>query len=110
MKLFCIIDKKASAVVAVFSSMSPEAAQRSFMDLVTVPQDNIYNLHFDDFAVYEVGELFFPDGGQVSFAETMKLVFDGNTLNKLVVQSERERRLASLLALNKVAEGGAKNE
>lgn len=105
MKLFCIIDKKASSTVAVFSSISEEAAKRSFMDLLTVPQDNIYNLHFEDFAVYSVGEISVSASFPL-FSEHLELVFDGSSLDRLVVQSEREKRLQSMIKLNQVVEGG----
>lgn len=109
MKLFCIIDKKASSIVATFSSVSDESAIRSFMDLVTTPQDNLYSLHFDDFAVYSVGSLSF-EAGLLSLDGSFISIFDGSSLDKLVVQSEREKRLKSLLELNKIAEGGSSDE
>ena len=56
MKLYVVVDKRAKALVAVFQSLNDETAERSFLMLLTGPQ-NIYTDFPEDFAVYSVADL-----------------------------------------------------
>lgn len=58
MKLFAVIDKKAKNVVSVFASASSEVAQRSFLMLLSGPQ-NLFTDFPEDFALYPVADLSF---------------------------------------------------
>lgn len=62
MKLYAVVDKKAKHIVATFSALSDEAAERSFLSLLTGPDNNIYTDWPADFALYPVAELKFNAG------------------------------------------------
>lgn len=62
MKLFAVVDLKAKSIVATFNSINVEAAKRSFIALLTGPQ-NLYTVFPEDFALYPVCELSYDAGG-----------------------------------------------
>lgn len=62
MKLYAVVDKKAKHIVATFSALSDEAAERSFLSLLTGPDNNIYTQWPADFSLYPVAELKFNAG------------------------------------------------
>lgn len=56
MKLYCVLDRKAKSIVTVFPSVCDEAAERSFLMLLTGTK-NIYTDFPEDFDLYPVAEL-----------------------------------------------------
>lgn len=56
MKLYCVLDRKAKSIVSVFPSVCDEAAERSFLMLLT-GMKNIYTDFPEDFDLYPVAEL-----------------------------------------------------
>lgn len=60
MKLYAIVDRKAKSIVNTFASVSDEAAERSFLMLLTGPR-NIYTDFPEDFELFPVAELTFEN-------------------------------------------------
>lgn len=56
MKLYAVLDLKGKDIVSIFPAVSNEAAERSFLMLVTGPQ-NIFTQFPEDFALYRVCDL-----------------------------------------------------
>lgn len=65
MKIYGIIDRKAKNVAAVFQSSDDEAAKRSFLMLLTGPQ-NVYTDFPEDFDLYQIADISFNVGVKVS--------------------------------------------
>ena len=65
MKLYAIVDRKAKNVVNVFASLSDEAAERSFLMLLTGPK-NIFTDFPEDFDLYPVCDLSVDSGLKVA--------------------------------------------
>lgn len=65
MKLYAVVDRKAKNVVNVFASLSDEAAERSFLMLLTGPK-NIFTDFPEDFDLYPVCDLSVASGLKVS--------------------------------------------
>lgn len=58
MKLYAVVDKKAKHLVSVFTSLTDESAERSFLMLLTGEQ-SIFTDFPEDFALYKVCDLSF---------------------------------------------------
>lgn len=61
-KLYAIVDVKGKCIVGTFSSVNDSTAERSFMNLLTDPANNIYNSNPDDFALYHVCDMGYNAG------------------------------------------------
>lgn len=105
--LYGIVDIKGKAIVGTFTSASDETAKRSFLNMLTAPQDNLYNTNPSDFAVYHICDISFASGVKVS-APGMENVrdagftcamfnvddplFEGSSLSSEVLLSKRVER------------------
>lgn len=47
--LYCIEDIKAKAIVCFYSSPNDQTAERSFIDLLTKTEEDVFNQHPEDF-------------------------------------------------------------
>lgn len=65
MKIYAVIDRKAKNVVTVFSAVNDAAAERSFLMLLTGPQ-NVFTDFPEDFDLYQVADLSVNVGLKVS--------------------------------------------
>lgn len=107
MKIYCIIDKKASACIGIFQSPSNETAVRSFLNLIETPEDTVYNSNPQDFALYYMGEIVVKNSPliiapgfeyAVQDADRYRLapkldaaeeIFDGSSLARQLIDSKR---------------------
>lgn len=83
-KLYGIVDIKGKAIVGVFTSPNDAAAERSFMNLITDPVDNIYNLNFEDFTLYHIADLGVNHGIVVAKPGSDILLDNGFTAGTIV--------------------------
>lgn len=58
MKIYAVVDKKAKHVVSIFTSLNDEAAERSFLMLLTGAK-SLFTDFPEDFALYKVCDLGF---------------------------------------------------
>lgn len=65
MKIYGIIDRKAKNVVSVFQAVNDEAAERSFLMLLTGPQ-NVFTDFPEDFDLYQIADISVNVGVKVS--------------------------------------------
>lgn len=104
--LYAIVDSKAKCIVNTFTSVNNSTAERQFIDLLSDPRDNVFNLHASDFALYHVCDLSFdkgvisiiePDISEEMFAngftgniiKTDEVVFEGSSLSSERLESLR---------------------
>lgn len=80
MKVYAVVDRKAKSVVTIFSSQNDEAAERSFVMLLTGPQ-NIFTDFPEDFDLYSVADLSVDGGLLVAAHCSEELLKNGLTVN-----------------------------
>lgn len=80
MKVYAVVDRKAKSVVTIFSSQNDEAAERSFVMLLTGPQ-NIFTDFPEDFDLYPVADLSVEGGLLVAAHGSEELLKNGFTVN-----------------------------
>lgn len=102
MKVYAVVDRKAKSVVTVFSSQNDEAAERSFLMLLTGPQ-NIFTDFPEDFVLYPVAELSVDGVLLVAAHGSENLVKNGFTVNSFTVNdpvksgSDYDKRYLSMI-------------
>lgn len=62
-KLYCIEDKKAGAVVCFFPSATDQTAERSFIDLLSKTEEDVFNQHPEDFCLVHLLDVEIDDNG-----------------------------------------------
>ena len=84
MKAYAVVDRKAKSVVTIFSSQNDEAAERSFVMLLTGPQ-NIFTDFPEDFDLYPVAYLKVENGLTVMRQDSEVLLKNGITSSSYCV-------------------------
>lgn len=84
MKIYAVIDRKSKQVVSIFHSASDEAAERSFLMLLTGPK-NIFTDFPEDFDLYAVCDLQYKNGIVVSAPGVEVLNANGFNVNTFTV-------------------------
>lgn len=96
-KLYAVVDKKAKQIVCTFCAVNDEFAKRSFEMLLTKPEEDVYNLFHDQFALMYVGELSYdgvlrfqgPGNYDITIVDYLS---DGDEFSDSYIQKQRELR------------------
>ena len=88
MKIYAVIDRKAKAIVSVFTSVNDESAERSFLMLLTGPK-NIFTDFPEDFELYRVAELSYDNSLKVCAIGSEDLENAGCIVSSYVINSYR---------------------
>lgn len=99
MRIYSIVDLKSNSPANVFTAPTDEIACRMFNDLITVPEDTVFSLHFEDFNLFYLGD--FVPGTPCDFNPSC--IFEGSQLNRHLVLNMREERLSFLRKLQEVS-------
>lgn len=76
LKLCSIYDKRALNYGAPMAFPTLGVAERSFMDAITSPDQQVMNKHPEDYTLYYIGE-FDSDTGKITQAEKHTVVAEG---------------------------------
>lgn len=109
--LYGIIDIKADALTCVFISASPESAERSFIDLLSKVEEDVFNQHPEDFSLYDLAEVNLVDKSYSLTKRDPILIRAGSDFSKPYIDGLRRKRhkfLKSLLQKKKT--GGSTDE
>lgn len=94
--IYMIYDEKAACCVGTFMSLSDEAAQRSFEDLLFNWQPSVYNEHPEDFTLYRLCEFVCGSStpGTVWVDDTSDpvVVVHGSGYSRAFIDNERIKR------------------
>lgn len=107
-KVYGVIDRKGKQIVNVFVSPSDEAAERSFLMLLTGPR-NIFTDFPEDFDLVPVAELSLDGGLIVAAHGSENLVANGFTVNSFrvsdVVKSgaDYDKRYLAMVSADRLA-------
>lgn len=86
MKIYAVIDRKAKAIVSVFTSVNDESAERSFLMLLTGPK-NIFTDFPEDFELYRVADLSYDNSLKVCAIGSENLENAGFVVNSYRVDA-----------------------
>ena len=90
--LYGIIDIKADALTCVFISPSPETAERSFIDLLSKVEEDVFNQHPEDFSLYDLAEVNLVDKSYSLTKRDPILVRAGSDFSKPYLEGLRLAR------------------
>lgn len=96
--LYCIEDTKAKAIVCFFSSPNDQTAERSFIDLLTKTEEDVFNQHPEDFRLVHLIDCESNDYG-IKTERVCKVVRLGSDLSRPYLDNlrlERQKFLDSL--------------
>lgn len=127
MKIYAIVDVKAKTTASIFTSVNNDTAIRSFLNLINVPEDTLFNQCPQDFSLYYLGDVVFKNSPVivapgfdslessdsnyrlVPKIDSCEEVFAGSSLSPDVIMSNRikaaERRKAIYSAMMPLGEG-----
>ena len=105
--IYALVDRKANAICAVFTSLSDETAVRSFEDMLFRIEDNLYNQNPQDFCVVSCGGIFYSTAnGLKNFNENFNtVVADGSSYSKALIDSKRIERAEFYSKLEAIKRG-----
>lgn len=105
--VFALVDRKANAICAVFTSLSNETAVRSFEDMLFRIEDNLYNQNPQDFCVVSCGFLSYSaaDGLECFSHSSNIVVADGSSYSKALIDSRRLERAEYYSKLEAIKRG-----
>lgn len=103
--IYALIDRKANAICAVFTSLSDETAVRSFEDMLFRIEDNLYNQNPQDFMVCTVGMWTYSSHGLASDGTFGEMVADGSSYSKALIDSRRLERAEYYSKLEAIKRG-----
>lgn len=69
MKVYAIVDREAKEIVSIFTSLSNEAATRSFLMLLSSPERSLFTDFPEQFDLYPVCDLKYENGVSVTRQE-----------------------------------------
>ena len=90
--LYGIIDIKADALTCVFISPSSETAERSFIDLLSKVEEDVFNQHPEDFSLYDLAEVNLVDKSYSLTKRDPILVRAGSDFSKPYLEGLRLAR------------------
>lgn len=122
MKIYAIVDIKAKTIASIFTSVNNDTAIRSFLNLINVPEDTLFNQCPQDFSLYYLCDVVFKnspvifgpgfdnvESSDLSYRLVPKIdcceeVFAGSSLSPDVIMSNRikaaEKRKAIYSAMH----------
>lgn len=104
--IYALVDRKANAICAVFTSLSDETAVRSFEDMLFRIEDNLYNQNPQDFCIVSCGGIFYSTANGIKYSENLNVVVaDGSSYSKALIDSRRLERAEYYSKLESIKRG-----
>lgn len=90
--LYCIEDTKAHSIVCFFPSVNDQTAERSFIDLLSKTEEDVFNQHPEDFQLVHLIDLNISDQGVINFEGQPQVVRYGSDFSKPYLEGLRLAR------------------
>lgn len=105
--IYALVDRKANAICAVFTSLSDETAVRSFEDMLFRIEDNLYNQNPQDFCVVSCSILSYSSADGLEWLPDSfnTVVADGSSYSKALIDSRRLERAEYYSKLEAIKRG-----